>query len=67
MIELPDEKIKLVNLIIKKPITLIGKPGSIIEVNGGSIRIEFESSSNSRNEEGGAVDVSNTMSRILNN
>ena len=41
VIELPQERIKLHSLIINKPLTLQGKPGTIIEICGGQIIIDF--------------------------
>lgn len=44
VIELPASRIKLHSLVIWKPITLIGKPGTVIEISGGSIYIDFAKS-----------------------
>lgn len=41
IIELPAETIRVHSLYITKPITLIGKPGTVLEVSGGSIHIDF--------------------------
>ena len=41
IIELPDSKIKFQSLFITKPVTLLGKPGTSIEICGGSIFIDF--------------------------
>eukprot|EP00347_Sterkiella_histriomuscorum_P013188 403365673 len=43
VIELPAETISVHSLYICRPITLIGKPGTVIEINGGSIVIDFNS------------------------
>lgn len=42
IIELPDSNIRVQNLFINKAVTLIGKPGSILEVYGGSIIVDFK-------------------------
>jgi FKBP-type peptidyl-prolyl cis-trans isomerase 2 len=44
IIELPAQTIRVHSLYISKPITLIGKPGTVIEVCGGSIFVDFNSS-----------------------
>lgn len=49
IIDLPDSSIKVSSLYITKPVTLLGKPGSSLEVSGGSIFIDF-SQSNETNE-----------------
>lgn len=54
-IELPDEKIKVDHLYINKPVTLIGKPGTLIEACG-SIHIDFGLSSS---------DLSSSLSKLL--
>ncbi len=41
MIELPSEHIIVESLIIKKPMTLVGKPGTVLQVNGGNILVDF--------------------------
>ena len=43
VIELPAETIRVHSLYICRPITLIGKPGTVIEINGGSIIVDFNS------------------------
>ncbi len=40
-IELPGETIRAHSLYINKPITLIGKAGTVIEIEGGCISIDF--------------------------
>jgi hypothetical protein len=57
-IELPDEKMEVSSLIINKPVTLLGKPGSSFMVNGGTIVVNF--SHNQHEEEGSA-----SLSKIL--
>ena len=39
--ELPGERIKVHSLILKKPITIVGRPGTVIELTGGGIIIDF--------------------------
>lgn len=41
VIELPPERIKVHSLILAKPLTLTGKPGTIIEVCGGAVIVDF--------------------------
>ena len=41
MIQLPGERIEVESLTIDKPVTLEGKPGSTLLVNGGSILVSF--------------------------
>jgi hypothetical protein len=41
IIELPSETIRVHSLYITKPITLVGNPGTVLEVVGGSIHIDF--------------------------
>ena len=38
---LPDEKFRVKSLFINKPLTLLGKPGTVIEIDGGNIRVDF--------------------------
>jgi len=40
-IELPAETIRVQSLYISKPVTLLGKPGTVLEVWGGTIHIDF--------------------------
>ena len=57
-LELPDEKIEFETLVINKPITLIGRPGTTFIINGGPIIVNF---SGSRLEE----NINNSFSHIL--
>ena len=41
VIELPSETIRVHSLLINKPITLLGKPGTVLEIVGGNITIDF--------------------------
>jgi hypothetical protein len=41
MIELPSETIRVHSLYITKPITLVGGPGTVLEIVGGSIHVDF--------------------------
>ena len=41
LIELPSETIRVHSLYITKPITLVGGPGTVLEIVGGSIHIDF--------------------------
>ncbi len=43
VIELPETKVSFSSLVISKPVTLIGKPGTILEVDEGSISVNFVS------------------------
>lgn len=52
-IELPDEEIEINSLIIDKPLTLVGRPGSVIHVNGGTIVVSF-----AQHEDEGSVSLS---------
>ena len=40
-IELPPERLRLHSLLINKPLTIIGKPGTVLELLGGSIVVDF--------------------------
>jgi len=44
IIKLPADRIEIGELTISKPITLEGRPGTIIEVTNGPIRINFQNS-----------------------
>ena len=41
LILLPDCHIKISDLVVDKPMTLKGKPGTIIEITHGSIVVDF--------------------------
>lgn len=41
IIELPSETIRVHSLYISKPITLVGGPGTVLEIVGGSIHVDF--------------------------
>ena len=41
LLELPSETIRVHSLYISKPITLVGGPGTVLEIVGGSIHIDF--------------------------
>ena len=42
VIHLPDTHIKVTDLLILKPITVKGRPGTILEITKGSIIIDFD-------------------------
>lgn len=41
IINLPDTHIKITELLIEKPMTIRGKPGTILEITHGSITVDF--------------------------
>jgi hypothetical protein len=41
IIELPAEKIVIEELYIKRPVTIVGKPGTLISVQGAGIIVDF--------------------------
>lgn len=42
IISLPESHIKVTELHINKPMTIRGKPGTILEITHGSISVDFE-------------------------
>ena len=51
VIQLPSEVFRFTSLYIDQPIRLIGQPGTIFEVDGGSIFVDLNRA-NEQNEEG---------------
>lgn len=55
MINLPDTHIRVTDLLILKPITIKGRPGTILEITKGSIIIDFDSEEERSSKEIGII------------